>query len=67
MPFSNNYQEALKKNKGLSLARPGNYIEHLGPHGEVATRKRENAGVWGSAFFGVKGGGLGFSGLLFIW
>ena len=34
-PFGNNYQETLKKNKGLLLSRSENCPRHLGPHSKV--------------------------------
>ena len=59
MPFSYNHQGALKKkNRGLLLTRPGNYTWTWG-HTVWLWAEGECLGL-GSAFIGVKDGGLGF-------
>ena len=50
---------SFEKKKGLLLTRPGNYTVHLGPHSVVMGRERECLAL-GSAFIGVRDGGLGF-------
>lgn len=43
----------MGKMKSFLLTSPENYMAHLGPHCEVASRERA---AWGSAFSGVEGG-----------
>ena len=52
----------LEKNKSLLFTGSGNYTVHLGPHSEAVDREREYTWAWGSAFIGVKVGGLGCGG-----
>ena len=50
----------LEKKKCF-ITRSRNYTTYLGPHSEVADRRKL---TWGSAFIGIGiGGGLGFCGL----
>ena len=63
---------SFRKLRGKSfITGPGNYTAYLGSHSEVMGRERERerepAQAWGSAFIGVKGGGLRFRGFTLYW
>ena len=55
-----------KLNKGLLFIRYRNYMTHLEPYSKVKGKERD-PGIWGSAFIGVKGRGLGFHGFTPYW
>lgn len=56
----------LGKDTGLLLTRPTRYTAHLGPYSRAREGEREGgrdgecANTWGSAFNGLRVGGLGF-------